>query len=236
MKWWAIYTNFPVNVIVRTPHPWRRDSQGQVNVLKTHCWQANLQIWDTVLKSPSPLLTLRSNGLRCSKVKCWAIDTNLSVNAIVRLPHTDSGNNQTQETFLAPSSDKQTHNYDKECSNHHPFLSTLTSKRYSHSKMKWWATLQVNNTVRLPHPWSRDSQGQEKFLVPSADKQTRTYDTEFSNHHPFLSTLRSKGFSHSKKWWAIYTNLPVNVLVRLPHTRRGNSQSQESFLAPSVDK
>ena len=31
-------------------------------------------------------------------------------------------------------------------------------------------------TDRLPHPWSGDSQGQERFLAPSADKQTRNYD------------------------------------------------------------
>ena len=28
--------------------------------------------------------------------------------------------------------------------------------------------------VRLPHPWSGDSQGQEMFLAPSADKQTQS--------------------------------------------------------------
>ena len=27
-------------------------------------------------------------------------------------------------------------------------------------------------------------QGQETFLEPSVDKQTRNYDTECSNHHP----------------------------------------------------
>ena len=31
--------------------------------------------------------------------------------------------------------------------------------------------------VRLPHPKSRDIQGQETFLAPSANKQTRNYDT-----------------------------------------------------------
>ena len=31
--------------------------------------------------------------------------------------------------------------------------------------------------LRLPHPLSRDSQVQEMFLAPSADKQTRNYDT-----------------------------------------------------------
>ena len=34
----------------------------------------------------------------------------------------------------------------------------------------------------------------------------------------------------------IYTNLPVNAIVRLPHPRRGDSQGQETFLAPSADK
>ena len=35
--------------------------------------------------------------------------------------------------------------------------------------------------VRLPHPRSGDSQGKETFLAPSADKQTRNYDTGCSN-------------------------------------------------------
>ena len=39
---------------------------------------------------------------------------------------------------------------------------------------------------RLPYPRSGDSQGQETFLVPPAFKQTRNYDTEYSNHHPSL--------------------------------------------------
>ena len=38
------------------------------------------------------------------------------------------------------------------------------------------------------------------------------------------------------KWWAIYTNLPVDVIVRLPHPRYGDSRDQESFLAHSVYK
>ena len=35
----------------------------------------------------------------------------------------------------------------------------------------------MNAIVRLPHPQSGDSQGQETFLAPSADKQIRNYDT-----------------------------------------------------------
>ena len=40
---------------------------------------------------------------------------NLPVNVIVRLPHPRSGDSQDQETFLAPSADKKTHNYDAAC-------------------------------------------------------------------------------------------------------------------------
>ena len=38
------------------------------------------------------------------------------------------------------------------------------------------------------------------------------------------------------KSWAIYTHLPINAIVRLPHPRGGDSQGQETFLAPSADK
>ena len=37
--------------------------------------------------------------------------------------------------------------------------------------------LPVDVTVRLPHPPSGDSQGQEMFLAPSADKRTRNHVT-----------------------------------------------------------
>ena len=53
-----------------------------------------------------------------------------------------------------------------------------------------YINLRVNAIIRLPHPWSGDSQGQETFLAPSADNQNRKYHTECSNHHPSLSTLR----------------------------------------------
>ena len=58
--------------------------------------------------------------------------------------------------------------------------------------------LAVNAIVRLSHPRSRDSQGQETFLAASADDQTHNYDTECSNHRPSLSPLRSKGLSRNK--------------------------------------
>ena len=34
----------------------------------------------------------------------------------------------------------------------------------------------------------------------------------------------------------IYTNLPVDVIVRLPHPWSGDIQGQETCLAPSADK
>ena len=52
------------------------------------------------------------------------IYTNIPVHIRVILPHPWSGYSQGQETVLAPSTDKQTCNYDTECSNHHPSLST----------------------------------------------------------------------------------------------------------------
>ena len=47
------------------------------------------------------------------------IYANLPVNVVVKLSHPQSGDSQGQKTFLAPSANKQTHNYDTECSNHH---------------------------------------------------------------------------------------------------------------------
>ena len=48
------------------------------------------------------------------------MDTNLPLNAIVKLPYRQNRDSQGQEKFLAPSTDKQVRNYDRECSNH-PF-------------------------------------------------------------------------------------------------------------------
>ena len=55
---------------------------------------------------------------------------NLPVNVIVRLPHLQSGDSQGQVTFLAPSSEKQTRNYGRERSNHHPFILTLRPRAF----------------------------------------------------------------------------------------------------------
>ena len=77
-----------------------------------------------------------------------------------------------------------------------------------HINIYRYTKLPVKAIVRLLHPQSGDSQGQETLLTPSANKQSCNYDIECSNHHLSLSTLRSKGLSCSKmKWLAIYTNI-----------------------------
>ena len=72
---------------------------------------------------------------------------------------------------------------------------------YMYMYLHTYANVPVNVIVKLPHPRSGDTQGQETFLAPSADKQTRNYDTECSNHYLHLSILRSKGLSCSKMKW-----------------------------------
>ena len=72
---------------------------------------------------------------------------------------------------------------------------------YMYMYLHIYANLPVNVIVKLPHPRSGDSQGQETFLAPSVDKHTRNYDTECSNHHLPQSILRSKGLSCSKMKW-----------------------------------
>ena len=164
-------------------------------------------------------------------MKWWAIHTNLPVDVKVRPPHPRSGNSQRQETFLAPSADKPIGNYDIECSNHHPSLSSLTPKGLSRNKMKLWniyVYLPVDVMLILPHPRIGYSQNQQTFLAPSADKPTRNDCIECSNHNPSLKTLSRKRLSYSKmKWWSIHANLPVDVIVRLPYPRSGDSQNQE---------
>ena len=65
----------------------------------------------------------------------------------------------------------------------------MNIKHYIYIYIYIYANLRVDVIVRLPHPWGGDSQGQEMFLAPSADKLTRNCDIECSNHHPSLSTL-----------------------------------------------
>ena len=180
-----------MDVIIRLPHPRSGNRQGQETILASSP-PKQTRFYDIECSKHHPSLsTLRRNGLSRSKIKWWALYSNLPADVIVRLPHPPIGNIQVDETFLAPSADKQTCNYDIECSNYHPSLSTPIPKALSRSKMKWWAiykNLPVDVIIRLPHPRSGDSQKQETLLARSAEKPTRNYDIECSNHHPSLST------------------------------------------------
>ena len=57
------------------------------------------------------LSVIRSKRLSQSKVKWWAIYTHLLKNATVRILHSQSGDSQSQYTFLGPSADKKIANY-----------------------------------------------------------------------------------------------------------------------------
>ena len=67
-------------------------------------------------------------------------------------------------------------------------------------------------------------QCQETFLAPSADKQTRNYDTSAQTtipptHHKALGLGRRK-----IKWRAVYANLQRNAIVRGSHPQSRDSQ------------
>ena len=61
---------------------------------------------------------------------------------------------------------------------------------YMYMYLHIYAHVPVNVIVKLPHPRSGDTQDQETFLAASANKQTRNFDTECSNHYLHLSVLR----------------------------------------------
>ena len=185
-----------MDVIVRLPHPRIGDSQGQKTFLAPSA-DKETRKYDIERSNHHPSLsTLRPKGLSRSKMKWWAIGTNLPMDVIVRLPHRQCGDSQGQGTFLAPSAYKQTRNYDIECSNHHPSLSTQRPKELSRSKMKWLAiytNLAMDVIVRLPDLRIGDNQGQETFLAASAYKQTRNYDIECSNLPSLTINPKTKG-------------------------------------------
>ena len=163
MKWWVIHKNLTVDVIVRLPHTQIGNSQGQETFLAPSAERQTRHYDIECLKHHPSLSTVRPKGLSRTKMKWWAIYTNLPVDVTVRLPHPRIGNRKGRETFLAPSADKQIRKYDKGCSNHHSWLSTLRPYGLNLSKMKWWAIhtkLPVDVIVRLPNPGSGDSHGQ----------------------------------------------------------------------------
>ena len=75
------------------------------------------------------------------------------------------------------------------------------------------------------------------FLAPTVDKQAHHYDIECSNHYLSQSPEGTGIEQWSEKMVRyIYANSPRNAIVRLYHPPYGDSQGQEAFLAPVVDK
>ena len=80
-----------------------------------------------------------------------------------------------------------------------------------------YAVFPKNVLVRPPHPRIGDSQGQETFLAPSADKQTCNYDTECTNPPPPWGTATGGMGGESLPHWKILpsrlTRKCLNYLV-----------------------
>ena len=130
-------------------------------------------------------------GLSHSRMKWWAIYIPVYQEVSHSdLPHPQSGDSQSQEMLLVSSSDKQTCNYDPDCSIHH-----LSQSPKGTGIQPWqdemvsfvYPNLPRNVIIRLPHPQIGVHQGQEILLAPSAGKQTCNYVPECSNHYPSQS-------------------------------------------------
>ena len=54
----------------------------------------------------------------------------------------------------------------------------------------------MSHSNYLIQTWSRDIQGQETFIAPSADNETHNnYDTAVSNHYPSLSAISHRNWA-----------------------------------------
>ena len=74
------------------------------------------------------------------------------------------------------------------------------------------------------------------YDVPVAVVKTYFY-VRLQNHSSSSAIKQTtKNTNKTKYNIYIYANLPVNAIVRLPHSQSGDSQGQETFLAPSADK
>ena len=118
---------------------------------------------------------------------------------------------------------------------------------YTYLVIYIYTNLPVDVIVRLSHPRSGDSRGQETFLAPTADKQTRNYDIEYSNHHPSLSTLRPcvvwflfgkfvtyLGYRHNNNCFSdLYRNITLRAIILTSRAQLAHIDPQAIF--PGTD-
>ena len=118
---------------------------------------------------------------------------------------------------------------------------------YTYLVIYIYTNLPVDVIVRLSHPRSGDSRGQETFLAPTADKQTRNYDIEYSNHHPSLSTLRPYvvwflfgkfvtylGYRHNNNCFSdLYRNITLRAIILTSRAQLAHIDPQAIF--PGTD-
>ena len=118
---------------------------------------------------------------------------------------------------------------------------------YTYLVIYIYTNLAVDVIVRLSHPRSGDSRGQETFLAPTADKQTRNYDIEYSNHHPSLSTLRPcvvwflfgkfvtyLGYRHNNNCFSdLYRNITLRAIILTSRAQLAHIDPQAIF--PGTD-
>ena len=106
------WTNLPVNSIVRVPHIWSTYSQ---KMFLAHSTDKQTQKYDSESSQHYPPINTKVKGIEPYQDELVSyIHTNLPVNAMVRLPNSQSGDIQVQERFLAPSPEKKTRIYDTE--------------------------------------------------------------------------------------------------------------------------
>ena len=156
---------------------WRKS--GPENVFSTACWRPKLQLWHRVFKPQSVFINTKVKGIKPKQDEMVSYIYKFISKSHSQTTHPWIVKSHDEGTFLALFVDNQSHNYDTECSNHHPSVSILRSNCLSRSKMKWaiYTNLPVSAKVRLSHPWSRDSQGQETFLAHPFEDQTFNYNT-----------------------------------------------------------
>ena len=197
MKWWAKFTNLQLNPIVSPPHPQSGDSLNQDAFLAS---SGNFQIqsyakeYSNHHRSKS---TPMPNRLSCSKVKWWAIYTNLVVTTIVTItpPHPRSRDSLFQEKFFARFPDNKSWNYDTKSLNHSRSQSIPRSQGSSCSKMKWrplYTYLPVNAIVRPPH--QRPKMARTSRVIPQLPRRVL--------EPPSLPIDTKTKWIDVAKWWS----------------------------------